>query len=283
MKKLLQIAFPTLFLVIFLGLNSCNKKEEIETVPLGSVNINMYEVLGYSGKQFGLEVLTDDSIYPPTYQIRSSIKIEGTKITVTLLDIEKAGDATNSKYPLRNYVTIGGLADGDYNIEINVADSVNAGTLQVNPIFYTLSFASPELLTLNYDSLGRVPDGALWGYVAYNDSTSVALAQSFVDTLVSIGSNSLNVAPGNYYYFQYSPVIGFTQPTDTNYNYTTQYFLQYNESFSTINDVVYYYNNSPDYKKIHIAINWFSLGTKKSAAILPENFLDEMPFHKRFR
>lgn len=269
MKKVLQISFPAFLMLVLLGLFSCNK-DEVETVPLGSVNINMYELSPYYSREFGLQVTTDLDTYPIYYEIRYNTKIEGSTITVNLTDIEKINySGTTATGQVSTYVPIGTLSGSEYDIQIKVVDKINTGTLKINTNFYTLSFNNAIDLTVNKDTLRRVPDYALWGYVGYADSTDSALAQTFIDTLVSIGSTSLIVEPGEYFYFQYSQDSVFTQPVD-DYNFVKEYYFTYNESVTAINEVYNTYKNDPAYKKLYITINWFYPGEKKSAIIRPQ-------------
>jgi hypothetical protein len=136
---------------------------------------------------------------------------------------------------------------------------------------------------VNDDTLRHVPDYALWGYVGYKDSADDSLAQTFVDTLVSIGSTPLNVKPGNYFYFEYGQDSVFIQPIDNTYTFTKEFFFKYNESFNTINEVVNTYYYDPAYKRLHIIINWFNPGGGKSAIISPGNCEEKLPLPGRLK
>ncbi len=280
MQTSLRLLFPTLFLVVLLGFSSCNK-DEVETAPLGSVNIDMYELLSYSGREFGFQAFTDLESYPVSYMIRSNTKLEGNKITVNLLDIEKV-TVSGVAVPLGSastYVNIGSLSDGEYDFEINVVDRINSGKLKIYPSFYVLSFDGTNGLTLNEDTLRRMPEGTLWGYLGYMDTAYAAPAQEFIDTLLSIGATPLNVAPGNYGYFEYSEDSVFSQPVDSKYTYTKEFYLSYNHSLESLNGIMYYYDFN--YRQIYIGIRWFYGDGKKSVILSPGKLHDEVQLPRR--
>jgi len=283
MNKVFQISLPAFLMFVLLGLFSCNK-DEVETVPLGSVNINMYELSPYYNHEFGLQVSTDLDTYPVYYEIRSNAKIEGTTITINLLDIEKISYSgpTLPDGTISSYVPVGALSKNEYDVTINVADKVNTGKLKINSSFYTLTFDNTDGLTVNHDTLRRVPDYALWGHLSYADSSNAALAQTFVDTLVNIGALPLNVAPGYYFYFEYGQDSVFTQPLNPSYAYATEFFMSYAGSVTDIENIVNTYYNDPAYKKLYITIYWFYPGQKKSAIIKPKNFNEMIQSHQRF-
>jgi hypothetical protein len=283
MQKVFKLSFPAFLLIILIGLGSCNK-DEVETVPLGSVNINMYELSPYYNHEFGLQVSTDLDTYPVYYEIRSNAKVEGTTITINLLDIEKISysGATIPDGALSTYVPVGVLSGVEYDITINVADRINTGKLKINSSFYTLTFDNTDGLTVNHDTLRRVPDYALWGYIAYADSTDEVLAQTFLDTLAAIGTLPLNVAPGYYFYFEYGQDSVYTQPLNPSYAYATEFFLSYAQSVTDIENIVNTYFNDPAYKKLHITIYWFYPGATKSAIIKPRSFDEMTQIHQRF-
>jgi len=271
MQRSLRVLLPAILLAILFGFSSCNK-DKIETLPLGDVNIDMYELLTYSGREFGFQALTDQETYPISYQIRKNVKIEGNTITVNLQDIEKidVSGVQVATGPASTYVTLGVLEDGTYDIQINVVDKINTGKLNIFSNLYTLSFDVSDGLTVNYDTLRRVPNGTLWGYLGYTDTNYAEPAQSFIDTLLSVGATPLNIPPGNYGYFEYSQDSVFSQPVDDKYTYTKEFYLNYNQSLETLNQILYYYDFN--YRQLYIGIRWFYEDGKKSAIISPGVF-----------
>lgn len=275
MKTSLRLLFPTLLLAVLLGLSACNK-DEVETTPLGSVNIDMYELLSYSGREFGFKAYTDLESYPVSYEIRSNKKLDGNKITVNLLDIEKVtvSGVAVPLGPASTFVNFGSLSDGEYDFEINVVDRINSGKLKIYPSFYVLSFDDTDGLTVNNDTLRRLPEGTLWGYVGYMDTAYAAPAQDFIDTLLSIGATPLNIAPGNYGYFEYSEDSVFSQTVNSKYTYAKEFYLSYNHSLEALNGILYYYDFN--YRQLYINIGWFYGDGKKSAILCPGKLPDEV-------
>lgn len=266
-NKILLISFIGLF-ILSLGFYSC-KKNDIERLPLESVNIDMYEYLFSIGREFNLNVYTDRTDYSITSFIRYDSKIEGNKITIDLHDIE-VGNYDGAAVALGGapaYVNLGSLQQGFYDLQINVVDNVNEGSLSVESNFFILNFNATNSLTINYDTLWRIPSGAMWGYIGYQTPEYQEAAESFVDTLQKIGAAPLNLPKGYYGYFEVDSAGNFTQPVNDNYTYIIEYYYDYFGSMEKLEMVYEYYDFI--YHQLYIVLYWIDEGELKSIEMLP--------------
>jgi len=250
-------------------LTSC-AKEKIETMPLGTVNVNMFESLFNNGREFYLQVLTDQTNLPVSYYIRNAVTKEGTTITVDLIDIEKV-DASGVNVATGSasaYINLGQLTAGQHTLKINVATNANAGILSVEDNFFVTVFDQTNGLTFNYDTLYRIPNGALWGYIGYQSASFQSIAESFKDTLQDIGAVGLGLTEGKYGYFWVDESGAYHQEIDENYTFYRQYFYSYIESKEALTDVIEYYDIR--YSQVKIILYWVFEEEKKSALIKPE-------------
>lgn len=266
-----SLTIATLIVASTLAFNSCNK-EKIETMPLGTVNVNMFESLFNNGREFYLQVQTDQQNLPVSYYIRNSVKKEGTTITVDLIDIEKV-DASGVNVALGSasaYINLGQLTPGQHIMKINVASNANEGILSVEDNFFISVFEQTNGLTFNYDTLYRIPNGALWGYIGYQSTSYEPIAESFKDTLQDIGAVGMGLNEGNYGYFTVDEAGVYHQEINENYTYYRQFFYNYIESKEALTDVIDYYDIK--YSQVRIYLYWVFEEGEKSVLLKPDDF-----------
>jgi len=263
------LTIATFMVASTLAFTSCNK-EKIETMPLGTVNVNMFESLFNNGREFYIQVLTDQTNLLESYYIRNSIKKEGTVITVDLFDIEKvdASGVSVPTGPASAYINVGNITPGVYTLKINVAGTANQGNLSVEDNFFISIFDQTDGLTFNYDTLYRIPNGSLWGYVVYQNASFEPIAESFKDTLQDIGAVGLGLNEGNYGYFTVDENGDYHQEINSNYTYYRQFFYSYIESKDALTQVIEYYDIK--YSQVKIVLYWIFENDEKSVLIKPD-------------
>jgi len=271
--------FYTLIMATFmvsstLIFTSCNK-EKIETMPLGTVNVNMFESLFNNGREFYLQVQTDQQNLPLSYYIRNSVKKEGTTITIDLIDIEKV-DASGVNVALGSasaYINLGQLTPGQHVMKINVASNANEGILSVEDNFFISVFDQTNGLTFNYDTLYRIPNGALWGYIGYQNTSYEPIAESFKDTLQDIGAVEMGLNEGNYGYFTVDEAGVYHQEINEDFNFYRQFFYNYIESKEDLTDVIEYYDIK--YSQVQIVLYWVFEEEHKYVVLKPEEWINQ--------
>ncbi|MCF8366968.1 MAG: hypothetical protein K9H16_14360 [Bacteroidales bacterium] len=256
--------FSAILLVIFtLAFSSC-KKDEIETVPLETVNGDILEYVNYGKKVFLFNFNTDLLTYPITYLIRSELSVEGNQIKIKLIDIQKDGhdDLNVSKGAASCSIDLGELANGQYEVQITVSQTTSTGTLSISDSLVTIDFPSTQDLTINHDTLNRIPFGTVWGYVGYNNTSNQGLASGFISGLNALGAEPSELAPGYYGYFSISDSMEMIQPIDENFTYFKEYLRDYQGEAAALNEHINYYNTEY-YNKVDVIVYWFWDGSTK--------------------
>lgn len=258
--KIQKLTLSTLLLTIFIGVisfSSC-KKDEVDTIPLQTVTGNIYETVDYGTKVFLFNFKTDMKTYPITYLIRSELNVDGSKINIKLFDIQKDGhdDLDVMKGSASCKINMGNLANGQYNLQITVGKSVSEGLVNVSTNLVTLEFESPTDLTIDHDTLNRIPFGTVWGYVGYQKTSNGNLATDFISTLVTLGGEPSELQPGYYGYFSISDSSDIIQPIDPNFTYYKEFIKNYTGSADALNEHIGYYKTE-NYNKVDVVINWF--------------------------
>ncbi len=271
-----SLILATIMVATILVFNSCNK-EEIETMPLGTVNVNMFESLFNNGREFYMQVQTDQTNLLTSYYIRNSINKEGNTINIQLTDIEKvdASGVNVATGPASAYINIGNITPGLYTLNIDVAGRSNQGSLSVEDNFFISIFGQTDGLSFNYDTLYRIPNGALWGYVGYQNNTYEPIALAFKDTLTDIGAVGLGLTEGNYGYFTVDEAGAYHQEINDNFTYYRQFFYSYIESKEDLTSVIEYFDIK--YSQVQIVLYWVFEEGEKSVLIKPDEIIITQP------
>lgn len=261
-KSILSIAAITI-LFVALFITSC-EKDEIETIPLESVNGDVFELVNYGTKEFALEFKTDIETYPVTYLIRNSVSVSGNQISVQLFDIQKDGhdDLNVLKGSASCSVNLGALSNGQYDIQVDVVETSNNISLTISDDLVTISQQSSSNLTINRDTLNRIPFGTIWGYVGYTKTSNQGLANSFISGLDALGAQPTELEPGYYGYFNMLDSSKIVQPIDDNFTYYKEFIKDYQGDAAALNEHIGYYNTE-FYNKVDVVIYWYWDGTKK--------------------
>jgi len=118
---------------------------------------------------------------------------------VTLEAIQSPEDCNPGNAPAQTTLPLGALEDErDYRIQINLKNTiVNEGLLRVRPKTLQLDMESSHGLVLARSVWQRIPEGTIWGFVAYDDPTAEPQAQQFLTDLQNLTEH--RVYPQGYY------------------------------------------------------------------------------------
>ncbi len=263
MKTKLILSITSIALaLIAITFSSC-KKDDIETVPLETVSGDIFESVDYGSKVFLFDFKTDLETYPVTYLIRSSSSVDGNEINVKLIDIEKDGhdDLNIALGSATCVINLGSLANGVYNLQLEVVKTVNSGTLTISDGQVFVNFPSAQKLSINHDTLNRIPFGTVWGYVGYQSTSNQGLANNFISGMDALGAEQAALEPGYYGYFSISDSSQLIQSIDPNYPYYKEFIRDYHGEATALDEHIGYYNTE-HYNKVDVYINWFWDGTK---------------------
>lgn len=270
MKKRILILPITLVLAIVLVTFAGCEDDKPGTTPLQTVNVDVYETVNYGAKYMFMHFETDLDTYPVTYSIRHGLETNGNNIEINLPDIQKDNydDLNIKKGPAVADVGLGTLENGVYNLTIKVAQNINTGTLTIADSVMTLDFQSPQALTINHDTVRRIPFGTVWGYIGYNNVANASIAQAVLDSMSGIGALPANYPAGYYGYFSVDDTGAFTQNIPTDVEYYKTIFRYYNGAAAPLDQLLTFYNTEY-YNKISIVVYWFYASGAKSGAINP--------------
>lgn len=253
-----------LFISTLLFMTAC-EDDEIETIPLQTVNGEIIETVDYGTKVFLFNFRTDLDNYPVTYLIRNTSTVEGNQVNIELLDIQTDGhdDLNIEKGPASCSIDLGALSMGTYDLQIKAANYSGNGTFTISDSLVTIDFATTDGITMSHDTLHRIPFGTIWGYVGYQSSSNASIANSFVSNMAALGAQQAELSPGYYGYFSISDSGNLIQPIDEQYSFFKTYFKSYNGEASAMDEHVTYYMTEY-YNKVDIIFYWFWDGELKS-------------------
>jgi len=115
--------------------------------------------------------------------------------------LAKPAQCLPANKPALEKIDMGVLANGDYQIGINLRNTItNQGRLTRSNASYTLLMETEQGISVPYRQLLRIPSQTIWGYVAYTSPMMVSVASAFISELSGLAPNAA-LSPGNYGYF----------------------------------------------------------------------------------
>lgn len=236
---------------------ACND-DDIETIPLQTVNGEIVETVDYGTKVLLFNFKTDLQTYPITYLIRSEATVDGNQVNINLIDIQKdgMGDLNIIKGSASCIIQLGALENGTYDLQITAGNYSGNGQFTVTDDMVITDFSAIEGIAISHDTLNRIPFGTVWGYVGYQSASNASVANSFISGLGAIGAENAVQSPGYYGYYSVSDSGNIIQPIDESYTYYKEYFKTFNGDAAALNEHLNYYNTE-FYSKVDIIFYWF--------------------------
>lgn len=200
MKKIYAKIATVLVLAVSL-LTSCDIGNEAD--PLVLADVEKEFTLGMSEKfasdrrelQFLLATIRNQSCR--NYQIEFDWTRVGTSLTLSVEKIVAPEICQTGTAPARSTVDAGQLPDGVYGFKVNLGNAVSsAGKLTVNSSLYSIKMDAENGFKLQPAELLRIPNGVIWGLVAYTNNFRNA-AEQFTQELFKVSSSS-NLRTGYY-------------------------------------------------------------------------------------
>lgn len=264
MNRYIFTFFALLLSTSLLFQTAC-EKDEIETIPLQSVNGEILETVDYGTKVFLFRFNTDLQTYPITYLIRSESSVEGNDVKINLIDIQKDGhdDLNIQKGPASCLIELGALSNGIYDVNITAGNFAGSGKFTITNEQVTFDFPSTEGVSISKDTLNRIPFGTVWGYVGYQKTSNAGIANAFISNMNAIGAENAIFSPGYYGYFSVSDSGDIIQPIDEQFTYYKEYFKTFDGPAESMDEHVSYFTTEY-YNKIDIYFYWFYDGELKS-------------------
>lgn len=191
MKRLIYILFVALFL------SGCRSDSMIEVID-SDVRLKLWETVDSTGRSLMLYCSTEKQYSCSNYAIDRSFNVSPGNIQIDFNGITTPEICLTSIGPATTTINLGSLANGTYQLVINVERNKSEGRLIVTSGFYEIILDQQEKLQIVNPILNRIPDNTIWGNVGYHTSTTAPLVQSFIDSLLQLGATSQVYQQGDY-------------------------------------------------------------------------------------
>jgi len=234
-KKYFTQALQLTFIIALF--TSCLKNEK-EYLPLGDVKLQMTEDLSENSRTLHFNFFTEEEYECLDNIIRFSSASTTENIDIALVDVEVSVLCLTGPGPALETIILGSFELGNYPVGIKVGEVENTGTLHVAEDFYTLSLINPQMLSMTYDTLYRIPDNTFWGLAGYNETEAEEKIDEFFEALVEIGAEQYTLNTGDYGYFQADSAGKIIVPEDIGFEYGKSFFYDYNGPVSSVEEVV---------------------------------------------
>lgn len=187
-----------LFLVILFG---CQKDYTVEPID-SDIEIYLWETLGTSNRTLHFNCATERIYGCYNYTISTKYKETSDNIKIDFNGVIIPEFCLTALGPAKSTVDLGSLSTGTYNLNIEVEGKKSKGKLIVSPESYAIEITNPKQIKIKNSPLYRIPGGTIWGTVGHHAASSAALAQSFIDSLQTIGAKAKTYQSGDYGYFK---------------------------------------------------------------------------------
>ncbi len=180
------------------------------------------------------------------YRIDYQLHKDGNRLKIALNNIIKPLDCVPGETTVKDDINMDYLPSSFYNFNIDLKNTVfNDGQLIVRSDSYTLDMYSKNGFSLKRTELLRVPEGAIWGYVTFQQAADEALANQWLDDLNKIGQNPVSYRSGYYGYFTINnldrKISVLEQPTSNNLK---TFLYQYADDPAKLKDLVNRYRQN---------------------------------------
>lgn len=211
--------------MIFSG---CRDDHSYESQAIDSdIIISAWENLGSTNRTFELKCATKESYPCSNYSIQNSSSVKNQLISISFNKILIPQICLTALGPAITNINLGTLSNRTYNIEIDLRNKTSKGRLIVNDNYYQFVMDSEENIKLAYYMLNRIPANTVWGTVGYHASSSENLAQSFIDSLQTIGATTGTFNRGEYGHFAINSSGSVEPPKQHGYYFIKTFIFTY--------------------------------------------------------
>ena len=196
----------TLLALFTLLVFGCNKNKEGDKIIdiEKEFTFQLWEKLDEYGGNFQLIASTIQNQKCGGTKIEYAQNTIGSKVIVTIKNLIQPSTCNGKLEPALDTISLGNLTKGTYKLNINLKDAVlNDGTLVVDDKKYTVAMTKEDGIDIPQREILRVPRGAIWGYVSYENGQESKFIK-FNDNLLRL-TTPLSITHGDYGYFVVKP------------------------------------------------------------------------------
>ncbi len=164
--------------------------------------VDLWENLdGLYGRELVVKIESIKSEKCLNYRIDYQFSKDGNRLKIGLNSIIIPLDCLPGEAAAKADVNTGSLPNGLYSFNIDLKNTVsNTGQIIVNDDNYTVDIENKGIV-MRRKELVRVPDGAIWGYAAYQQAADQTIATQFVNDLKNISKAPDTYRSGYYGHF----------------------------------------------------------------------------------
>jgi hypothetical protein len=235
--SLFLVRFHAIVVLISLGcFNGC-KDSGTESRAIGNTRMFVLykDNIAPSGRTVSL-TLTTETIYPILgYRILNRIERSGSHIKIYLDGIQPNENGPAALGPASETFQLGTLANGVYGVDFVLGNSTVRSLLTVSEASLSVNMPGNYYLVSNRPVLFRVPSAIIWGSVGSFTSDG---CEKFLDSLHALGTSTVILPSGDYYYFSFTPEGGFSCVELLGYRYSTSFIYRYTGDTSAVRNLV---------------------------------------------
>jgi len=244
--------------LLFFG---CDHTSEVIVPPPvksinSAINLTSFEKLDSGLVSFELRCLTDSFYSCANYTIGFQLDTIADTLDLTFTEISRPGVCLPATAKAFAIVNLGAIANGTYQFPITVKSVSAPAQIVVTDSTIEITNGDSTWTKILRPVLHRIPDSTIWGQVGYNQASALDSANTFFDSLVSIGASAETLSTGSYGYFYFDnagnpdsilelgPSIGTT--------FRIPYVYHYTGDTATLHSLITAYANQANVVEVNV-------------------------------
>ncbi len=237
-----------LWLLFVLG---CNNTDEVIIGPVvqtinSAINLTSFENLDPIAATFEFRCLTDSLYDCNNYQIDFLLDTNADTFALTFTEMFRPSICIPGNSNAFAIVNLGALANGTYQLPVTVNTVIAPAQLIVTDSTFEITGGDSTWTNFLRPVLRRIPANTIWGQVGFNLFAAIDSANSFLDSLVSIGAVAETLSTGSFGYFYFDN------------SGTPDSILELGSSIGTTYRIPYVYTYAGDTATLHSLITAYA-------------------------
>lgn len=198
----------------------------------------MSETVDGEKRVLNLNCYTEKIFTCSNYGIETTYALSDNKITIHFIKVTTPTVCLTSLGPASVIISLNGLKNKAYQLELNFGASKITGQLNVTSGSFVATVPAQTKVEFVNPDLKRIPDNTIYGTVHYHSASTSTLAQKFIDTLQLYGAVPTLYPQGDYGQFQIEANGQIKQTQDLGYYFTRYYIFNYSGNSGQLKDLV---------------------------------------------